>query len=275
MSPNQRGRGQPTNTTEKAGQSISINHSINPGTHRMPRSTRGRTTRPPGSSPSVGGPRQACAVVCQPTKSRDRSMAMDESIDRSIEERVSSWVARLCPRSAIRYSRHPPACWCSNTKPEEDPSVGQVAHRNLPRAPGDVAQRVRHGRASPMIRRPCCTGWLWLERADGRTNAARHRATRRARCAAPARRPALFLQPPRTRTHCDGGFPNGAHPAAARGRAHRASRARAEGLRTPTHAARGGCRRGCTGRWCTPRGARRAARCRGVLRGGVLPGADN
>lgn len=163
---------------------------------------------------------------------------------------------------------------CSSRNPEEDPSVAQVAHRNLPRAAGDVAQRVRHGRASPMIRRPRCTGCGRNERTAGRTLRGTC-ATRRARCAAPARRPALFLQPPRTRTHCDGGLTSGAHPAAARGRAHRASRARAEGLRTPTHSARGGCRRGCTGRWCTPRGARRAARCRGVLRGGVLPGADD
>ena len=55
----------------KSGQSTSIN----PGTHRLPRSTR-RTTRPPGSSPSIGGPRQACAVVCQPTN-RDRSIDGD------------------------------------------------------------------------------------------------------------------------------------------------------------------------------------------------------
>ena len=66
----------PTNQHHRKSRSININHS-NPGTHRLPRSTRGRTTRPPGSSRSVGGPRQACAVVCQPTKSRDRSIDGD------------------------------------------------------------------------------------------------------------------------------------------------------------------------------------------------------
>lgn len=106
------GANQPTPQKKQVNQYQSITPSLNPGTPRLPRSTRGRTTRQPRSiSRSVGGPRQACAVVCQPTKSRARSMAMDESIDRSIEGRVSSWVARLCPLSAIRYSRHPPACW--------------------------------------------------------------------------------------------------------------------------------------------------------------------
>ena len=134
--PKSKGTG-PTNQHHRKSRSININQSLHHSIQARIACPVRPAVGPPGSQAAVGrsegrGRRAQCSAY-QPHRAIDRSMAMDESIDSS-----SSASSVVVGREAVLPVCDPvlaaPTCMlgCSSRKPEEDPSVGQVAHRNLP-----------------------------------------------------------------------------------------------------------------------------------------------